>query len=144
MTLGGHLLGGMDWIEQLPAQLGQQSDGRDRLLHAPPATAGPVEHRPHQAQAGPLAGEPADDLYPTAGLAEGALDEVGVADAGMVLGREAQVGNEVLEVVLEAVDGRRVELAPLRGERPGPVAGGGLGAVPGSASMSSKVFQYSA
>ena len=52
---------------------------------------------------------------------------VGVPDAGVVLGREAQVGDEVLEVVFEAVDRGGVELAPLRGERPGPVAGGGLG-----------------
>jgi hypothetical protein len=44
-----------------------------------------------------------------------------------VLGREAQVGDEVLEVVLEALDGGRVDPAPLRRERLGPAAGDGLG-----------------
>lgn len=114
------------------------------LLDSSPATAGPVEHGPHQRQAGPLAGESADHLHSAACLAEGALYEVGVPDAAVVFGGEAQVGDEVLEVALEAVDGGRVEAAPLRHERLGPAAGDGLGGEPGSASMSSKIFQYSA
>ena len=48
-----------------------------------------------------------------------------------MLGREAQVSNEVLEVVLQALDGGRVQLAPLGGEGPGPVAGDGLGGCAG-------------
>jgi hypothetical protein len=91
-------------VEQLAAKLGKQADGAEGLLHAPPAPAGPVEHRPHQAQAAALPGEPTDDLDPSAGLAEGALDEVGVPDAVVVLGGEAQVGDQVVEVTLEAVD----------------------------------------
>jgi len=67
-----------DRVEQLPAKLCEQADGGNGLLHAPPAVAGPVQHRPYQRQAGPLAGEAADDLHPLAGLAEGALDEFGV------------------------------------------------------------------
>jgi hypothetical protein len=53
-----------------------------------PAVAGLVQHRPYQRQAGPLAGEAADDLHPPAGLAEGALDEVGVVVS--LLGHTAQ------------------------------------------------------
>jgi hypothetical protein len=75
-----------DGIEELAAELGEQPDRRDGLLHASPAAAGPVEHCPHQRQAGAFAGQSADDLHPPAGLTEGAFDEVGVPDAGMVLG----------------------------------------------------------
>ncbi len=105
--------------------------GGDGLLYASPSTAGPVEHGPHERQAGAFAGEPADDLHPPAGLAEGAFDEVGVPDAAMVLSREPPVGEEVLEVVLEAVDRCRVELAPLRRECLRPAAGHGLRRGPG-------------
>ena len=56
---------------------------------------------------------------------------VSVADAPVVLGRESQVGDEVLEVVLQAGDRRRVELAPLRCERLGPSPGDRLGGVAG-------------
>ena len=59
-----------------------------------PAPAGPIEHGPDQAQAGAFAGEPADDLDPSAGLAEGALDEVGVTDPLVVLDGETQVGEQ--------------------------------------------------
>lgn len=44
---------------ELPHDLGGQ-------LHAPPASAGPVRHGPHEAEAGALAWEPADDLDPPA------------------------------------------------------------------------------
>src|SRR5438477_2356750 len=62
-------------------KLSEQADGGDSLLHAPPAAAGPVEHRPHQRQTGALAGEPTDDLHPPTRLDEGALYEVGVPNA---------------------------------------------------------------
>ena len=61
-----------------------------------------------------------------------------------MLGREAKVGNEVLEVVLQALDGRRVELAPLRGEGPARLRATAWAADPGAASMSSKIRQNSA
>src|SRR5207247_9251509 len=91
-----------DRVEQLPAELCEQADGGNGLLHARPAAAGPGEHRPHQRQAGPFAGEEADDLHPPAGLAEGARDAVGGPDAAVVFGRGPQVGDEVLEVAPEA------------------------------------------
>src|SRR5438552_12835516 len=40
-------------------------------------------------------GRPADDLDPSAGLAEGAFDEVGVPDTAVMLGREAQVAGQL-------------------------------------------------
>jgi len=43
-----------------------------------------------------------------------------VPDAPLVLDREPQVGDQMLEVALKAVDGAGVELAPLGGEAPGP------------------------
>lgn len=48
-----------------------------------------------------------------------------------MFGREAQVGDEVLEVVLQAGDRRRVELAPLGCERLGPSPGDRLSGVAG-------------
>ena len=42
---------------------------------------------PDERQAGALTGEAADHLDPPAGLAEGALDEIGVPDAVPVLSR---------------------------------------------------------
>ena len=59
-----------------------------------------------------LAGESADDLDAAAGLAEGALDEVGVAHALVVLDREAQVGGQALPVGQQALDRRRIAAAP--------------------------------
>lgn len=123
-ALGDHLLvDDGDRIEQLAAELGEQPDGRDGLLHATPAAAGVVEHRPHQRKARALAGEAADDLDPPTCLTEGPLDEVGVPDAAPVLSGEAQERDQVLEVVLEAGDGSGVELAPAGGERLGPPPG---------------------
>ena len=77
----------------------EQSKGLGRHGEAPRATAGPVRHGPHQRRAGALPGEPTDDLDPPPGLAEGALDEVEVADASPVLGREPQVHRQSGEVV---------------------------------------------
>src|SRR5215216_4719042 len=48
----------------------------------------PRQHRPHQRQAGALAGQPADHLGAPAGLPEGPLDQVGVTDAVPVLAGE--------------------------------------------------------
>ena len=55
---------GHGWFEELAAQIGEESRGGGGVLHATPALRGPVEHRPHEAQAAALAGEPADDLDP--------------------------------------------------------------------------------
>ena len=60
--MDGRFVDDGDGGEQLPADLGQEADGGDRLLDAPPPPAGPVEHRPHEREAGPFAGEPAFTL----------------------------------------------------------------------------------
>ena len=103
-------------VEQLAAQVLQQSQRLRGHGQPAPAAAGTVEHRPHQRQARTLAGEPADDLHAPASLTEGALDEVRVPDAAPVLGREAQVHRQRREVVGDAADRGRVAGLPLRGE----------------------------
>ena len=62
-------------VEVRAAELGEEADRGNGLVDASPAAAGPVEHGPHQRQAGPFAGESADDLHSAAGLAEGAFDQ---------------------------------------------------------------------
>ena len=71
-----------------------QADARRGLAQATPAGARAGEHGPDQGDAGCLARQPADHLDPPAGLPEGSLQQVGVADAAPVLGGEAQVGGE--------------------------------------------------
>ena len=83
---------------------------------APPGR-GAVERRPHQRQAGVLAGQPADHLDPAARLAEGAFDEVGVAHPGPVLARKPQVDGQRVAVVEQAAHRRRIRVAPACGER---------------------------
>ncbi len=83
---------------QRPTQVLQEAEAVGCHGQAAPAAGGPVQHGPHQGQAAGLAGEPADDLDPAAGLTEGALDEVGVPDAVVVLGGEPQVGGQALAV----------------------------------------------
>ena len=76
----------IEWVEELAAEILKQADGGRGVDQTPPAAAGPVQHRPHQREAGPLAGEAADHLGPPAGLPEGPLEQVGVADPLPVLG----------------------------------------------------------
>src|SRR6266568_2375417 len=78
-------------LEQGAAQVLQQAQAGGGHGQAAPAAGGPVEHGPHQGEAAGLAGQAPDDLDPAAGLAEGAFDEVGVPDAVVVPGGEAQV-----------------------------------------------------
>ena len=82
-----------------------------------------VQHGPDQAQAGGLAGEPADDLGAAAGLAEGPLDEVGMPDAVVVLRGEPQVGGQALAVGEQAFHRRRVGRGVLGGHLGDPVTG---------------------
>ena len=86
------------WFEQRAAQVLQRAQAVGGHGQAAPAAGGPVQYGPDQGEAAGLAGEPADDLDPAAGLAEGALDEVGVPDALVVLGGEAQVGGQAVPV----------------------------------------------
>src|SRR5262245_44440634 len=86
------------WFEQRAAQVLQEPQAIWGHGQAAPAAGGPVEHGPDQGEAAGLAGQPADDLDPAAGLAEGSLDEVGMPDALVVVRREPQVGGQALLV----------------------------------------------
>src|SRR5215211_1628215 len=79
-SLVDHPLGD-GWVLQLAAEVLQQPQRLGGHREAAPAAAGAVQDRPDQAQAAGLAREPADHFGPAAGLPEGPLDEVGVADA---------------------------------------------------------------
>jgi hypothetical protein len=79
---GGDILGGVVvpgggygvWpglVEQGAAQVLEQTKPVAGHGQAAPAARGPVQHSPDQGEARDLAGEPADDLGATAGLAEG-------------------------------------------------------------------------
>ena len=60
-------LGG--WLEQRPAQVLELAQSCGGHGEAAPAAGGAVEDGPDQGEAAGLAGEPADDLNPPAGLA---------------------------------------------------------------------------
>jgi hypothetical protein len=101
---------------QRPAQVGQQPQpGRRHSESAPPGRCA-VEHRPHQLEAGVLAGQPADDLDPAPGLTEGAFDEVGVPHSGPVITRAPQVHRQRVTVIeqVRAEADRRVRKALAR------------------------------
>jgi hypothetical protein len=100
------------WVVHRPAQVGQQPQpGGGHGEPAPPGR-GAVEHRPHQLEAGVLAGQPTDDLDPAPSLAEGALDEVRVPHPGPVLTREPQVHRQRVAIVEQAPHSRRIRVAP--------------------------------
>src|SRR4029077_18703114 len=95
-------------IEQRSAQVLQQPEAVAGHGQPAPAPGGPVQDRPHQGEAGGLAGEAADDLGAAAGLTEGPLDEVRMPDARVVLSGEPQVGGQSLAVGEQALHRRRV------------------------------------
>src|SRR5262249_54903828 len=108
------------WFEQRAAQVLQEPQALGGHGQAAPAAGGPVENGPDQGEAAGLAGEPADDLDPSAGLAEGPLDEVGVPDTVVVPGGEPQVGGQAFAVGEQALDRGRVQAAVLVRERVDP------------------------
>src|SRR6266853_3351390 len=122
---GGHgawpQLGGR--IEQGAAQVLELAQPGGGHGEAAPAAGGPVEDGPDQGEAAGLAGEPADDLDPAAGLAKGALNEVGVPDPAVVLGGEPQVGGQAGPVGEQALNRGRVERPVPGGEIVDPVIG---------------------
>src|SRR5215831_654938 len=59
------------WFEQRATQVLQEPQAIWGHGQAAPAAGSPVEHGPDQGEAAGLAGQPADDLDPAAGLAEG-------------------------------------------------------------------------
>jgi hypothetical protein len=61
-------------VVELAAQVVQHAQAGVGGVHAAPSPAGAVQDGPDEVEAAGLAGEPADDLDPSAGLAEGALD----------------------------------------------------------------------
>jgi hypothetical protein len=52
----------LGWVEQLAAEVLEQPGGGRSVGQPGPAAAGQGQDRPDQSEAGPLAGEPADDL----------------------------------------------------------------------------------
>src|SRR5215218_6491233 len=92
--LGGWIGG---WGGQVTAEVLEEPRGGWGVGQAAPALARAVEDCPDQPEARPFAGEPTDDLGPPAGLAEGALQQVGVADPLPVLGGEPQMHRELGE-----------------------------------------------
>src|SRR5256885_6175740 len=87
-------LGG--WFEQRTAQVLELAQSGGGHSKAAPAAGGPVQYGPDQGEAAGLAGEPADDLDPSAGFAEGALVEVGGRNPVMGLGGEGRVAGQAL------------------------------------------------
>src|SRR5258707_13904208 len=85
-------LGG--WVEQRAAQVLELAQPGGGHGEAAPAAGGAVQDGPDQGEAAGLAGEPADDLDPAAGLAEGSFDEVGGPGPIVVLGGGPQVGGQ--------------------------------------------------
>ena len=72
-------------------------------------------------EAAVLAGQAADHLDPTAGLAEGAFDEVRVPHPGPVLTREPQVHRQRVAVDEQAPHRGRIGVAPTLFERVDPL-----------------------
>ena len=70
-----------------------------------------------------LAGQPADDLDPAAGFAEGAFDEVGVSGSGPMLTGKPQVDGQRVAVSEQGPHRRGVGVAPALGERVDAVLG---------------------
>src|SRR5260370_15788296 len=95
---GGHgawpQLGG--GIKQRPAQVLELAQSGGCHGEAAPAAGGAVQDGPDQGEAAGLAGEPADDLDPAAGLAERSLAAGGVPDAGVVVGGEPHVSGQAV------------------------------------------------
>src|SRR5512132_1430170 len=108
---------------ELAARLLQQPHRSGGHYHPTPATRGPVQYRPHQAQARPLPWQPADHLDSPAGLPEGPLDQVGVADPGPVLTRKAQQAGQLSQGVGQAGDRRGVASLVAVGGGVRPAAG---------------------
>jgi hypothetical protein len=80
----------------------------DRMVagvkHPMPVLRRAIEHHPEQRQAAAFAGKPTDDRHATPRLAEGAFDDVRVADALVVLVGKSQVSRQGLDVIEQARD----------------------------------------
>src|SRR6266542_6378583 len=83
----------LEWVEgqELTTEILEAAQRLGGHRQATPALGGPVQDRPDQRQAALFTGQAADHLDAAAGLPEGPLDQVGVADALAVLSREQQV-----------------------------------------------------
>lgn len=107
------------------AQVLQSPDAWDRGLEPAPAHAGPIQHRPDQRQAAVLGGQAPDHLDPAPALAEGPLQQVGVADALAVLDWQVEVSGERAQVGEQAINRPGVLGAVLGREGVRPLLGDG-------------------
>jgi len=79
-------------LEELAAQILELAERFGCHRTAAPTRGCPLEDRPDEREAALLAGKSTDHLQTTSGLPEGALEQVGVPDAAVVLGGEGQGG----------------------------------------------------
>lgn len=84
--------------EELASEILQQTNPLGAHGEAAPAFARAIEDGPDQRDAAVLSRQAADDLHPAARLAEGALEQIGVADAQAVGDREVEVRGERVEI----------------------------------------------
>jgi len=77
-------------LEELAAQILELAERFGCHRTAAPTRGCPLEDRPDEREAALLAGKSTDHLHPTSGLPEGALEQVGVPDAAVVLGGEGR------------------------------------------------------
>ena len=91
-------------------------DGLGGHRDAAPAAAGELQHGPDQRQRAGLAGQAADDLGAAADLDERALQQVRAAGALAVLQREAQVRDELVDVLVDRLHRRGVGAAVVAGQ----------------------------
>jgi hypothetical protein len=131
----------LGWVEQLVAEVLEQPGGGWGVGQTAPALARAVQDRPDQREAGPLAREPADHLGAPAGLPEGPLEQVGVADPGPVLAREPEVDRQLVEGGGQAGDRGRVNILVATANSWARRVAWSTAACPGGWSRSSKIAQ---
>jgi hypothetical protein len=112
------------WFKLRAAQVLQQAHAVGGHGKPAPAAGRPVQDAPHEGEAAGLAGEAADDLDSPAGLSERSFDEVGVADAVVMLG--AAPIRWTISCAHHAARLRFGDLAEGRGAAPPPASASGL------------------
>jgi hypothetical protein len=110
--------------------------------HASRVRRGPAPPTPGSARA--LAGPPAEHLDPPAGLPQGPLDQVGVADPLPALTRQGQERGELGQALQQPGDRRRVALAGAVANASARRRAASTASWPGSAVRSSTICQNAA
>src|SRR6476661_10328271 len=113
-VLGSQLPGRVQQAAAEVLKLAQSGGGHGQSA---PAARCTVEHGPDDADAAGLTGKSADNLCAATGFAEGALDEVRMPDAVMMLGRKPQISGQALAVGGQELHRRRVDGGVTVGER---------------------------